>query len=78
MAHDVGSLLVARPFIFACDGWYKVFKNASSYPRCEYCAREFDKIKSIQTRIVRERPHLAKLSPSELFQKMYNKLKEDE
>ena len=52
--------------------------DVETFPRCEYCADQYKKLKQLQTRIVHERPHLKKLRPAALFEKLYETLIEKE
>lgn len=53
-----------------CNGCYQTTRNdIQSY--CPYCNGEYKKLKKLYTRIVGQRPHLRKLHPSELFQRLW-------
>lgn len=62
---------------FLCEGCVTLYKHETSYPHCKRCRGDYNQIKKLQLRIVRERPHLGRLSPAELFEKLYETLKKE-
>lgn len=60
---------------FLCGGCNTFYSGGESeFKRCGYCAAQYEGIKKLQRRIVGERPHLGRLPPSQLFERLYDKL----
>jgi hypothetical protein len=53
-------------------------RSARQVVQCAYCANQYHLLKLLQTRIVHERQHLERLTPAELFTKLYETLKQYE
>lgn len=71
--------MVDRRLIFFCEECLHLYKDGPPvHLRCEYCAGQYKKIRSLYTRIVRRRPHLAKFSVSQLFEHLYETLEKKE